>query len=399
MGPDTGQIADVLLPLKLDHPFSYRIRPEQSVNVGDIVRVSFGRRAEAGVVWRIHDAAPKARLKPIEARLDLPPMGEAQRRFVQWMADYYVSDPGSVLRLFIRSRELLREIGDQRVWRLTGQRPARLTPQRARVLAAAADAPPLSVTELAELAGVSPSVVRGLIELGCFSEEHRPKAAPFATPDPDRPRAAPLSAAQEEAARRLRDKARQGGFCATLLDGVTGAGKTEVYFEAMAEALRHGRQVLLLVPEIALTATFVRRVAERFGAEPALWHSAQSGGSRIRVHRAVAAGEARIVVAARSGLFLPWRDLGLIVVDEEHESAYKQEGGVPYHGRDMAVVLASLGRFPVILSSATPSLESLTNVERGKYDHVTLRERHGAAGLPAVRLLDLRRAPPEPGGW
>ena len=226
-----------------------------------------------------------------------------------------------------------------------------------------------------------------------------PKDAPFEPPDPAAGLAKRLSGEQEEAARALRAAVARRDFSVTLLDGVTGSGKTEVYFEAMAAALAAGRQVLLLLPEIALTGQFMSRVAERFAARPAEWHSEMSPGARARVFRGVASGDARIVVAARSGLFLPWRNLGLIVVDEEHEGAYKQEGGVPYHGRDMAVVLGALGRFPVVLSSATPSLESLVNVDRGRYGRLVLRRRHGRAVMPGISLIDLKADGPESGRW
>ena len=201
------------------------------------------------------------------------------------------------------------------------------------------------------------------------------------------------------AARELRALVAQRGATVALLDGVTGSGKTEVYFEAMAAALAGGQQVLLLVPEIALTQQFLTRVEERFAAEPAAWHSELRPRERERVWRGVGEGRARIVVGARSALFLPWRKLGLIVVDEEHEGAYKQEDGVPYHARDMAIVYGSLGKFPVILSSATPSLETLVNVDRGRYRHVTLKDRHGRPELPRTDLIDMRQAKLERGTW
>ncbi len=393
------KIADVLLPLKLDHPYSYRVADEESVNAGDYVRVPLGPRYETGVVWAVREAVPERPLKAIAERLDVPPMRDLQRRFVEWVADYYVAERGAVLRMCMSAREAFLPAREKLAWRATGRTPERMTAQRARVLALVAEGPLLTAAELARLAGVSSSVVRGLADCGALEPVPLPKDMPFERPDPATGLARRLSAEQEAAAQALRAAVAGRDFSVTLLDGVTGSGKTEVYFEAMVAALAAGRQVLLLLPEIALTGQFIRRVAERFAARPAEWHSEMSPGARARVFRGVASGEARIVVAARSGLFLPWRNLGLIVVDEEHEGAYKQEGGVPYHGRDMAVVLGALGRFPVVLSSATPSLESLVNVDRGRYGRLVLRQRHGRAVMPEISLIDLKAEAPESGRW
>jgi primosomal protein N' (replication factor Y) len=393
------RIADVLLPLRVDHPYSYLIRDEQDVNVGAVVRVPLGPRTETGVVWQVREAVPDRALKPLGEVLDLPPMNAEQRRFVEWMARYYVAERGLALRLFLPLRNLPLSRRERLAWR-TGERPpGKMTPQRRRVLDLAAEGPPLTARELAQLAGVSESVVRGLIKAGALLPVALPKDPPFEAPVPAPPAGFRLNSEQEEAARALREAVAARGFSVSLLDGVTGSGKTEVYFEAMAAALAAGRQVLLMLPEIALTGPFIRRVSERFSARPAEWHSDLSPAERARVFRAVAGGEARIVVAARSGLFLPWKNLGLIVVDEEHETAYKQESGVPYHGRDMAVVRAALGDFPVVLASATPSLESLVNAERGRYRHLRLTRRHGTAPMPEMALVDLRENPPERGRW
>jgi primosomal protein N' (replication factor Y) len=184
-----------------------------------------------------------------------------------------------------------------------------------------------------------------------------------------------------------------------LLDGVTGSGKTETYFEAVAGALRQNRQVLILLPEIALTVQFLDRFAARFGCRPAEWHSDLSHKERRRIYRAVLSGDARVVVGARSALFLPFQELGLIVVDEEHEQAYKQEEGVVYHARDMAVVRARLENCAIVLASATPSLETYVNAESGRYHWLKLPRRHGIAVMPEIRLIDLRNTRAEPGTW
>ncbi|MGH6830991.1 MAG: replication restart helicase PriA, partial [Methylocella sp.] len=208
-----------------------------------------------------------------------------------------------------------------------------------------------------------------------------------------------LSRDQEKAAQALRAVVASRGHKAVLLDGVTGSGKTEVYFEAMAAALAAGGQVLLLLPEIALTSTFLAREEQRLGGETAQWHSDVRPRERERVWRGVSSGEAKIVVGARSALFLPWKKLGLIVVDEEHDGVYKQEDGVSYQARDMAVVYGAIGKFPVMLSSATPSLESLVNVDRGRYTVVKLPDRHGRPELPETQLIDMRREKLDPGSW
>ncbi|HHI82068.1 MAG TPA: DEAD/DEAH box helicase, partial [Rhizobiales bacterium] len=340
--PDKA-VVSVLLPLALDAAYSYSVPPDMALVVGDYVNVPLGPRLVAGVVWKTGVAAPKGmRLRDVRQRFDLPSMSEAQRRFMQWIADYYMAPPGMVLRGCLRAKGIFEPPRHKVAYQLTGAEPQRMTPQRQRLMEVARDLPAMKARELADEAGVGVSVVKGLAEQGVFEVVDLPPFAPFAKPNP---MAAPvqLSGSQEKAARALRASVTARKFSVSLLDGVTGSGKTEVYFEAMAAALVAGRQVLLLLPEIALTTTFIARVEERFGAAPAEWHSQMRPRERERVWRAVASGEAQIVVGARSGLFLPWSNPGLIVVDEEHEPAYKQGDGISYHGRDMAVVYGSLG--------------------------------------------------------
>jgi primosomal protein N' (replication factor Y) len=256
----------------------------------------------------------------------------------------------------------------------------------------------MRASELAEAAGVGTSVVKALAKDGALEAVALPALKRF--PEPDLNAGGfTLSADQQAAASALRAVVAERQHKVMLLDGVTGSGKTEVYFEAMASALAQGGQVLLLLPEIALTQSFLTRVETRFGCEPAQWHSDVRPRERERVWRGVADGTARIVVGARSALFLPWKALKLIVVDEEHESAYKQDDGVPYHARDMAVLYGSIGKFPVVLSSATPSLETLVNVDRGRYGVVCLKDRHGRPELPEIGLIDMKRVSLEPGTW
>ena len=397
----TGTAADavgVQIPLPLAGAYDY-LRGGLDLEPGAFVRVPLGPREVTGVVWgeAAGDVAP-AKLRPVAARLPAPPLPEASRRFVDWVAAYNLAPRGAVLRLAMRVPQALQPQKPAIGYAVTGEAPPRMTAARQRVLEAVANAPPLSAAGLAREAAVSAGVVRGLVDAGALRPVEIPAGPAFERPDP-LAAGPPLSAMQEEAASQLRDKVRAGAFSVTLLDGVTGAGKTEVYLDAVAEALHQGRQALVLVPEIALTAQWLDRFHRRFGVAPAQWHSELSATRRRTTWRAVADGSARVLVGARSALFLPFPELGLLVIDEEHDSSYKQEEGVIYHARDMGVVRGRIGNFAVVLASATPSLESLTNAQAGRYSRVHLVERHGPAGLPEITAVDLRSAPPPRGGW
>ncbi|MDH3228421.1 MAG: primosomal protein N' [Alphaproteobacteria bacterium] len=391
----------VLLPLPLGTPYDYRLPADMTLTPGDFVSVPLGRRTVVGVVWGDGDPAGVAegRLKDVAARLDSPPMPDTLRNLVDWVARYTLSPRGAVLRMAMSIPEAL-EPAPPRVG-YTAAEPLpeiRMTAARARVLEAIAKGPARGATELARDAGVSVGVITGLAAAGALLRVALPADGGDVTaPDPGRKGPA-LSREQADAAAALRESAA-AGFSVTLLDGVTGAGKTEVYFEAVAAALETGRQVLVLVPEIALTGQWLARFADRFGADPDIWHSDLARGVRRRCWRRVAEGRARVVIGARSALFLPFPDLGLIVVDEEHDASYKQEDGVIYHARDMAVVRARIGAIPIVLASATPALETVTNCETGRYRRLHLPARHGAAELPDVALLDMRRDPPTRGRW
>jgi len=369
---------------------------------GDIVRVPLGPRELVGAVWEADAApappAPDAKLRAVAARLDAPPLSTAMRRLIGWVADYYIAPLGSALRLALPSTSALEPPASVTEWAPTGIVPGRLTPTRARALDALAGLQG-SVAELAGLADVSDGVIRGLIKDGALAAVSvAPSPALGERPDPDH--APPkLEAAQADAAAALAGMVRAGGFQPTLFEGVTGSGKTEVYFEAAAEALRHGGQALVLLPEIALTVPFLDRCAARFGAQPLVWHSGLTSPGRRRAWRAVAAGGPMIVVGARSALFLPFPALKAVIVDEAHEAAFKQEDGVRYHGRDAAVMRASFEAVPVVLATATPTVEMLAQVEAGRYRHLRLPARFGGATLPAIRAVDLKRNPPPRGRW
>lgn len=395
--PASGRVA-VLLPLPLAGPYDYAVPKGMALEPGDLVAVPLGGTERLGVVWGAAEGAVAPdRLKPVSARIDCPPLPEALRRFVDWVAAYTLSPQGAVLRMCLSVRAALEPPAPRVAYRLAGPPPQRLTPARRRLIDLLSDGLPRSAPDIAETTGIGAAVLRGLVVAGTVDTVLLPADASYRTPQPDHSSIA-LSPAQDAVAGRLRADIG-AGFSVSLLEGVTGAGKTEVYFEAIAEALRRPGQVLVLLPEIALSAQWLERFEQRFGVAPAVWHSDLRASERRRCWRAVSEAKARVVVGARSALFLPFPDLQLIVVDEEHDASFKQEEGVIYNARDMAVVRARLTGIPVLLASATPSLETLANVEAGRYRHLRLPDRHGAAALPAADLIDLRAAPPPAGRW
>jgi primosomal protein N' (replication factor Y) (superfamily II helicase) len=385
------RVVDVLLPVALDHAYSYRAPEGLALAPGDLVTVPIGTRAATAVVWA-ENPRPSPRLdnrmKDIEDKLDVPPLKPELRNFIDWVSRYTLSPRGMVLRMALRMGEHLGPARERVGVRLAGPAPQRMTAARGRVLALLADRLARGKSDVAAEAGVSPGVIDGLVDEGTLESVVLPPEPVARAPDPDFARP-DLTAAQRDAADKLRAIAN-GGYGVTLLDGVTGAGKTQVYLEAVGEIIRRGRQALVLVPEIALTAQFLDRFAERFGVRPAEWHSQLSPRLRARTWRAVAAGDVSVIVGARSALFLPYADLGLIVADEEHDPAYKQEDGVRYHARDMAVVRARGAGIPIVLVSATPSVETEVNARRGRYARVHLPERFGSQHLPAIEAIDLR---------
>ena len=392
----------VLLPLALPAPYDYLVPKGMTVEPGQFVVAPLGPVDYLGAVWPRPEGEPppqidRNRLREIiELVDDVPPLPRVSLDFADWVASYTLSSPGMVLRMMMSAGRAFDPPAPRYGVRLAEGQPQRMTPARARVLETARNGLVWVKSSLAEAAGVSPGVIDGLVDAGALATEPLPDwhAMPM---DLSRARAK-LTKEQEFAARALLDHTSDG-FAVTLLDGVTGSGKTEIYFEAIAAALARGKQVLVLMPEIALTNQFITRCEERFVARPAEWHSGVSAPMRGRVWRAVAENKAKIVVGARSALFLPFPELGLIVVDEEHDQSYKQEERVAYQARDMAVVRGHLGGCPVVLSSATPSIESLVNAEQGRYRHIRLGTRYKAAGLPAISAIDMRSSPPERGRW
>ncbi|MEM9139071.1 MAG: primosomal protein N' [Pseudomonadota bacterium] len=390
----------VLVPMPFPGPLDYAVPDGMALAPGDFVKVEIGARAVIGVVWGPGDGGMAAeRLKPVALRLDVPPMTEAMRRFLDRASDYTVTAPGMMLRLATRVPDLGQPARTRRVWRLGEREPERMTTARARVLdVMRAHGVGLAAADLAREAGVTPAVIKGLGDAGALVAAQVPADAPYPRLTGFDP-AAHLSATQGEAASALRGRVRDGGFSATLVYGVTGSGKTEVYLEAVAECLARGRQALVLLPEVALTTAFLDRVEARFGARPAEWHHGVTGIERRRCWQGAADGSAQLIVGARSSLFLPFRDLGLVVIDEEHEGSYKQEDQVFYNARDMAVLRASIEGASAVLASATPSLETWANARAGKYHRLDLPERFGAAVLPEIDLVDLRKHDPGRNRW
>ncbi len=389
----------VLVPMPAERAYSYAVPDGMEVVPGSIVQVPLGPRQMGAVVWDGPGEAVDARkLRPITHAFDCPPLNAEARRFVDWVAAYTLTAPGLVARMFLRVPAAFDPEPPLPGLRFTGAAPDRMTDARRRVLELAADMPTWTRSGLAHAAGVSLTVVDGLAALGVFEDVLLPPRPIVAAPDPSY-RRPELTVDQQAAAEQLAGAVRAGGFSVTLIDGVTGSGKTETYFEAIAAAVEQGRQALVLMPEIALTQAFLDRFHDRFGAKPAEWHSDLPPRARERVWRQVAEGSVRVVAGARSALFLPFRALGLVVVDEEHDTAYKQEDRVFYNARDMAVVRGRIGDLPVMLASATPSVETRVNADAGRYRRVHLPSRYAEAALPDLSAVDMRRHPPARGGF
>ena len=401
--PFGGVLAPILLPVALDQTYDYAVPDGLDLTPGQFVLVPFGPQSRIGIVWD----APVGEQKSIDAKkiktvievLDVPPLPDISLRFAEWIARYTLSPLGMVARMMMGTQALFEP---QKL--RTGVRcvdgagkPPKMTEARQRALDIAADGLVRMKSTLATDAGCTTGVIDGLVKAGCLVEAvvpekkfPEPKAAHMTVDFAD---------AQARAVVSMRAAVDNGTFSATLLDGVTGSGKTEVYYEAIARALDTGRQAVIMLPEIALTSQFMDRFTKRFGCAPAEWHSALSPNERARVWRAAATGEARVVAGARSALFLPYRDLGLIVVDEEHDQGYKQDDRVHYQGRDMAVVRANLGKIPIVLASATPAIESHVNARTGRYAHVILPGRYSGTELPEITPIDLRIDQPDKGRW
>lgn len=396
-----GELVSVLTTQPIDRPLDYKA-PEGGCFRGAFVEVPLGPRKVLGVVWGPgHGGYDINKIRSVIRVLDVAPMRDELRLFLEKAADYTITPMNAMLRLATRAPGLMDPPAMRKIY-VRGAVPegAKLTDARKRVLDILDEygGAPFTLRELSDMAGVTSSVIKGLVKLGAVLEQNTPRDAPFAQMDPDA-RGKDLTEAQAHAARALSDLVARDDYATALLRGVTGSGKTEVYLEAVAAALAKGQQVLVLLPEIALTAEFLTRIQARFGVLPAEWHSGVTMTDRRRIWKMVGQGGAQVVIGARSALFLPFQNLGLIVVDEEHEKSYKQTDGVMYNARDMAVLRASLSGAKVVLASATPSLETWVNAQAGKYDLVELDDRFGVSVMPDMHTIDMRGEKLPSGRW
>lgn len=394
--------ARILLLTAALGPLDYRVPQGSEAPLGSVVIAPLGPRRLGGVVWEDEsfgapDPVGDNRLRNLYEILPVPPIPAPLRRLIEWTSHYYLASPGSVLRMVLPGVAFADAKKPVTEYRPTGTLPERMTAQRTAALEHIGGRQG-SVRELAALAEVSEAVIRGLVQCGALEPMLVTADAPY--PAPDTLFAPPqLSELQQAAATQLRDAVTSRTFQTLLLDGVTGSGKTEVYMEAVAAAIEEGRQALVLLPEIALTEPMLTRFTARFGCEPVAWHSGLRQSERRRAWHAIASGEAKIILGARSALFLPYANLGTIIVDEAHETSFKQEDGVHYHARDVAVMRGHFEAIAVVLASATPALESLAQVEAGRYRHIQLPGRFGGATMPALTAIDMRQDPPDRGHW
>ena len=387
----------VLLPIPTDGAYSYGVPEGMDLNPGDYVKVPLGTREVAAVVWdhQENNVDPK-KLRNVILKFECPPMKREMRQFIEWIAAYTLSHPGMVLKMILRIPTALEPQAPQMGLAFTGSHPERMTPARRQVMEFAEHGLSWTKSGLAHAAGVTPSVIDGLTKLGVMELIELPPQPLFPKPDSTYG-TTKLTSDQQVKADELREIVKSGTAGTTLLEGITGSGKTEVYFEALAECFAKGKQALVLLPEIALTTTFLERFEQRFGARPAEWHSELAPRAREKTWRQITTGELQIVAGARSSLFLPFKDLGLIIVDEEHDLAYKQVDRVFYNARDMAVVRGQIEDFPVILCSATPAIETRVNAQLDRYGYLKLDSRYGEAVLPDIDIVDLRKSPPARG--
>lgn len=393
-------IVGVLLPLPFNEPFDYQIDSE--VKIGQLVEVPFGKDKQIGMIYSLEKTSSLdiAKIKYVTKVFDYPPLSSNIIKFMEWVAKYNMAPVGLILKMVISVRSVFEPSPMTVLYQLSGKTlsEAKLknSDARWRVMDLLKHAP-YTRQEIGQGAGVSQSVIKTMIDAKIlepvFIENKREFLEPvgdFAT--------VKLTKEQQKAADILCQKI-DNGFSVTLLDGITGSGKTEVYFEAIAKTLENNKQVLILVPEISLTSQWLSRFQKRFGVRPANWHSGLSVKERTDTWKAIIEGRVKVIVGARSSLFLPYTNLGLIVIDESHDHSFKQEDSVNYQGRDMAIVRAKIEHLPVILSTATPDLETLVNVDEGKYDCVKLNNRFANAVLPNINIIDLKKDKPQKGEW
>ena len=389
-------IVGVLLPLPFNDVFDYKI--EDNPVLGELVRVSFGREVVVGAVWKLGKSSnlDDAKIKPVIERLNFPPLSPELIKFIDFVANYNMAFKGLVLKMALSVRAVFDDAKMTTLYKLSGKTLAEAklknSDARWRVMDLLKHFP-YTRAEIAKGAGVGQAVIKTMIDAGVLEPFQVEAKKSFALPNANFAKVN-LTPEQQAAADVLCAKVGNG-FSVTLIDGVTGSGKTEVYFEAVSQALQNGKQVLIMVPEISLTTQWLGRFEKRFGVKPACWHSGLGTRERIDNWIGIVENRAKVIVGARSALFLPYADLGLIVIDESHDHSFKQEDVVNYQGRDMAVVRAKMEQVPIILATATPDLETICNVESGKYDVVKLQSRFAAAQLPDIKIIDLKKDKPQ----
>ena len=392
----SSRVAEILLPIPFDHGFDYALPEDHKLQEGSFVRVPFRSGVMDGIVWNL--TPPKSgyqgKLKSIISAPLFDPLSPELVKFIKWVAFYTLAPVGLVYKMVITHKEMLDFGKEVKYFALspsasTLEKTLSMTRPRLRVKDCLLENGALPLSDLTYLAEISGSVVKRLEELGFLETHFVEETLPCEFPKilPDRP---PLEPDQQAAAEQLVRALDHKEFKPFLLDGVTGSGKTEVYFEAIARAISQEKQSLVMLPEIALSSQWSTRFEERFGFAPLQWHSGLTQPQRKKNWHKIHQGLAPVVIGARSSLFLPYKNLGVIIVDEEHDASYKQEEVVLYNARDMAVVRAHLEKIPVVLASATPSVETVTNADERKYTHLLLPTRFGAATLPPIHLIDMR---------
>lgn len=392
-----GDVVKVLIPNVVNAGYDYRLTGPATL--GQFVACRVMNRPYIGVVWGFGDSGlPAEKIKDVSAVYDAR-LAITDLQWIAKMSGWTLMTPGAVLRLIVNVPDAFSPPKMEQLYGLNITDAVRMTASRQAVADAFAsnDNEPMSATDVQNIARVSPAVVRTMISGGILvPKEQRARPTEYNAPEYHDCGNIVLNPEQQSAADVIGAAIDRGGFSVHLLDGITGSGKTQVYFDAAWRAYSRGGSVLLMMPEIALTAQFMHRFAARFGAAPVVWHSNLTAARRREIWRGVLRGEIRMVVGTRSALFLPWQNLGLIVVDEEHDTSYKQEDMGNYHARDMAVLRGKIAGFPVVLASATPSAETLQNVASGKYQVLRLTSRVGGAQLPKIETIDLRESRPEP---
>ena len=393
----SGDIVKVLIPNVINTGYDYRLT--EDANVGNFVRVTVMNRQYVGVIVGIGDSKlDVSKIKPIIEKCNLGRMSQYDIDWIYKMSQWTLMAPGAVLRLILNVPDAFLPPKTEQLYTVNFDANAKMTDSRQAVFDAfqSNDNEAMSVNDIMNITHVGNAVVKGMIKSNLLTaaDVRQKNNNNFVYEYHDMGNVV-LNAEQQLAANILQKAINKNEFSVHLLDGITGSGKTQVYFDAVLNAYNNGKSVLLMMPEIALTAQFMDRFKQRFGNPPVVWHSNLTSARRRDIWRGVANGDIRIIVGTRSALFLPWQNLGLIVVDEEHDTSYKQEDMGNYHARDMAILRAKIANFPVVLASATPSTETLHNVSLGKYNRIRLMSRFGGAQLPTIETIDMRKEHPE----